>query len=167
MAIGFCLPRPGRLCHRSDRGATSPTSPRSATVWPSARFSRPASTCRCLSATTATSFAYGEATGGVLPEINKRIADLGGQKSLQESARIYLRHRPWHRWGDQRTLSLGNNSCVETFILRNKRCPDIIAEDGASIRAVIREYKEISGSEEEGFSPLRHIPDSRRHTRGF
>ena len=98
-------------------------------------------------------FAYGEATGGVLPEINKRIADLGGQKVYRNLLGFTFGTGLGIGEVINGQLNLGNNSCVETFILRNKRCPDIIAEDGASIRAVIREYKEISGSEEEGLTP--------------
>lgn len=98
-------------------------------------------------------FAFGEATGGVLPEINSRIAQLGGHRTYRNLLGFTFGTGLGIGEVINGQLNLGNNSCVETFLLRNKRRPDIIAEDGASIRAVIREYKEISGSTEEGLTP--------------
>ena len=41
-------------------------------------------------------------------------------------------------------LNRGDNSCVETFCLRHKKMPEIIVEDGVSVRAVKRVYGELS-----------------------
>lgn len=91
-------------------------------------------------------FAFGEASVGALCDINARISELGG------------RHRYSNLLGYTfgtglgigsvigGKLNLGNNSCVETFCLRNKRQPGIIAEEGASIRAIRREYARLTGS---------------------
>ena len=50
-------------------------------------------------------------------------------------------------------LNRGDNSCVETFCLRHKKMPEIIVEDGASIRAVKRVYGEASGDVNHTFEP--------------
>lgn len=98
-------------------------------------------------------FAYGEATGGVLPEINKRVAELGGHKVYKNLLGFTFGTGLGIGEVINGQLNLGNNSCVEAFCLRNKTMPGIMAEDGASIRAVIREYKKLSGSEEENLTP--------------
>ena len=48
---------------------------------------------------------------------------------------------------------MGNNSCVETFCLRNKRDTSIILEEGASIRAIKREYARLTGVESTDLTP--------------
>ena len=44
-------------------------------------------------------------------------------------------------------LNLGNNACIETFCLRHKLEPGIIAEEGASIRGVKRNYATLTGDD--------------------
>lgn len=98
-------------------------------------------------------FAFGEATGGILPEINRRIKELGG-------TRVYT-NLLGYTFGTglgigsviNGRLNLGNNSCVETFCLRNKCMPEIIAEEGASIRAIKREYASLSGDSDSSLTP--------------
>ena len=50
-------------------------------------------------------------------------------------------------------LNTGNNSCVEAFCLKNSRNPSIIAEDGAAIRAITREYGTLTGNPSHGLTP--------------
>ena len=50
-------------------------------------------------------------------------------------------------------LNLGNNCCVETFCLRNKLHPDIILEEGSSIRAIKREYGKLINDMDHGLEP--------------
>lgn len=98
-------------------------------------------------------FAYGEALGGVLPEINARLKEMGSDKQYKNligytfgtglGIGVVLDNR----------LNRGDNSCVETFCLRHKTMPDIIVEDGASIRAVCRVYGEQSGNPNHGLTP--------------
>lgn len=98
-------------------------------------------------------FAYGEATVGVLPEINRKVAELGG-------TRIYsnlLGYTFGTGFGigeviDNR-LNLGNNSCVETFCLPSSRNNAIMAEEFVAIRAIIREYKRLEPSAPDGLTP--------------
>lgn len=98
-------------------------------------------------------FAFGEATAGVLPEINSRIAAMGG-------------HRQYHNllgytFGTglgvgsviNGALNLGNNSCVETFCLPSKNDHSRMVEDYAAIRAVTRVYGELTGNPGHGLTP--------------
>lgn len=94
-------------------------------------------------------YAFGEATGGILPEINKRVADLGGHKVYRNLIGFTFGTGLGIGQVINGQLNLGNNSCVEACFLRNKSNPRIIAEDGVSIRAVIREYRNLSGNHEE------------------
>lgn len=98
-------------------------------------------------------FAFGEATGGVLPAINKRIAELGGHKEYKNLIGFTFGTGLGIGQVINGQLNLGNNSCVEACFLRNKSNPDIIAEDGVSIRAVIREYKKLSGDNTNDLTP--------------
>ena len=98
-------------------------------------------------------YAYGEATGGALPQINKRIADLGGHKVYKNLLGFTFGTGLGIGQVINGQLNQGNNSCVEAFCLRNKFNPDIIAEDGASIRAVVREYGSLTGTDTTGMTP--------------
>lgn len=93
-------------------------------------------------------FAFGEALAGKLPEVNRRLAELGSTK--QYKSLIGYTFGTGFGIGhvyDGR-LHLGDNACVETFCLRHKHHPGIIAEEGVSVRAVKRIYAELSGSDE-------------------
>lgn len=90
-------------------------------------------------------FAYGEALAGALPEINGKLEQLN-------SAKRY-RNLLGYTWGTgfgfgftvNGQLHTGDNSCVETFCLRNKKYPDVLCEDGVSIHALKREYAKHAG----------------------
>ncbi len=98
-------------------------------------------------------FAYGEALGGMLPEVNARLKALGSPKRYKNligytfgtglGVGIVVGNR----------LNRGDNSCVETFCLKHKKMPDIIVEDGASIRAVRRVYGELTDNPAHGLDP--------------
>lgn len=98
-------------------------------------------------------FAYGEALGGALPEVNARLEELGSSKKYGNligytfgtgfGIGIVVDHR----------LNRGDNSCVETFCLRHKKMPDIIVEEGVAVRAVKRVYGEASGDVNHTFEP--------------
>lgn len=94
-------------------------------------------------------FAYGEALAGKLPEINKKVAVLGGVKR----SRSLIGYTFGTGFGVghvyDNVLHLGDNCCVETFCLRHKFDNDIICEEGVAIRAVKRIYAEISGCDEQ------------------
>ena len=98
-------------------------------------------------------YAYGEALGGILPDINERL-------ELAGSAKRY-RNLLGYTFGTgfgvgmivNNQLNRGDNSCVETWCLPHCRHRDIIVEDGVSIRAVKRVYGELSGNPEHGLEP--------------
>lgn len=94
-------------------------------------------------------FAYGEALGGVLPEINEKL-ELAGSTKRYHNLLGYV-------FGDgfgigmivNGVLNRGDNSCVETCYFPHSKYPDIIVEEGISIRGIQRSYKELSGDERE------------------
>lgn len=98
-------------------------------------------------------YAYGEALGGIIPDINERL-------ELAGSAKRY-RNLLGYTFGTgfgvgmivNNQLNRGDNSCVETWCLPHCRHRDIIVEDGVSIRAVKRVYGELSGNPEHGLEP--------------
>jgi len=98
-------------------------------------------------------FAYGEATGGALPEVNRRIKELGGTSQYTNMLGYTFGTGLGIGSVIDGNLNLGNNCCVETFCLRNKRLPEIIAEEGASIRAIKREYGKLINDENHGLEP--------------
>lgn len=98
-------------------------------------------------------FAYGEALGGALPEVNARLTAAGSPKRYKN----LLGYTFGTGFGvgmvvDGR-LNRGDNSCVETFCLRHKKMPDVIVEEGVAVRAVKRVYGELSGDKEHGLEP--------------
>lgn len=98
-------------------------------------------------------FAYGEALGGALPEVNARLEKAGSSKRYKN----LLGYTFGTGFGvgmvvDGR-LNRGDNSCVETFCLRHKKMPDVVVEEGVAVRAVKRVYGELSGNPDHGFEP--------------
>ena len=98
-------------------------------------------------------YAFGEATGGILPQINKRISDLGGKKVYKNLIGFTFGTGLGIGQVINGQLNRGDNSCVEAFCLRNKLKPNIIAEDGVSIRAVVREYRLLSHDADRELTP--------------
>ena len=98
-------------------------------------------------------FAYGEALGGALPEVNARLEALGSPKKYKNLVGYTFGTGLGVGLVIDNRLNRGDNSCVETFCLRHKKMPEIIVEDGASIRAVKRVYGEASGDVNHTFEP--------------
>lgn len=98
-------------------------------------------------------YALGEAQGGILPEINRRVRELGGTNTYSN----LLGYTFGTGFGIGSVingrLNLGNNCCVETFCLPGKKDPGIIAEEGVAVRAVIREYERLAHKENTGLTP--------------
>ena len=109
-------------------------------------------------------FAYGEALGGALPEVNARLDKAGSAKRY----RNLLGYTFGTGFGVGMVvggeLNRGDNSCVETFCLRHKKMPDVIVEEGVAVRAVKRVYGELSGNPDHGFEPkeICEIADGKR-----
>jgi len=109
-------------------------------------------------------FAYGEALGGALPDINARLEAANSPKRYRNLLGYTLGTGFGVGMVINGMLNRGDNSCVETFCLRHKKMPGIIVEEGASIRAVTRVYGELTGNPEHGLEPraLCEIADGTR-----
>ena len=94
-------------------------------------------------------FAYGEAMGGALPRINKRLEEAGSSKRYRNLLGYTFGTGFGFGFVMDGKLNLGDNSCVETFCLKHRDFPQYIVEDGVAIRAVKRLYRELSKDERE------------------
>ena len=92
-------------------------------------------------------YAYGEALGGLLPEINEKLELAGSSKRYRNLIGYTFGTGLGIGTVINGELNRGDNSCVETFCLPHSDNHDIIVEDGASIRAVKRVYRQLSGDE--------------------
>jgi len=95
-------------------------------------------------------FAYGEAIGGVLPEINAELASRGSPKRFRNL--LGLTFGTGFGAGfvaDGRLLIGDNGAAAEIWCVRNKLDGDSYAEEGVSIRAVRRAYAERTGQHPE------------------
>ncbi len=95
-------------------------------------------------------FAYGEALGGALPEVNARLRDMGCNKQFHNLIGYTFGTGFGMGAVINGQLNRGDNSCVETWCLPHKKRPDLIVEEGVAVRAVKRCYSDFSGI----FDPL-------------
>lgn len=98
-------------------------------------------------------FAMGEATAGMLPEVNHRVKELGGSRTYTNLLGYTFGTGLGIGAVVNGELNLGNNCCVETFCLSHRDMPEIIVEEGASIRAIKREYAALSGIDNPDLTP--------------
>ena len=98
-------------------------------------------------------FAYGEALGGTLPEVNAKLKALGSAKSYKNMLGYTFGTGFGVGMVVNGELNRGDNSCVETFCLPHKKYDGVIVEDGVSVRAVKRVYGELSGDKNHEFEP--------------
>jgi predicted NBD/HSP70 family sugar kinase len=92
-------------------------------------------------------FAYGEAMGGALPRINRKLENVGSAKRYRNLLGYTFGTGFGFGFVMDGKLNLGDNSCVETFCLKHRDYAQHIVEDGVAIRAVKRVYRELSGDE--------------------
>jgi glucokinase len=91
-------------------------------------------------------FAYGEAIAGFLPYVNGLLQAAGSPKRYRNLLGVTLGTGLGGGIVHHGELFLGDNSiAAEIWLLRHKLCPDMNAEEGASIRAVQRVYAEQAG----------------------
>lgn len=92
-------------------------------------------------------FTYGEAMGGILPEINKKLKEKNIDKEYKNLLGVTLGTGFGGGIVINNQLSTGDNSASgEIWLTRNFKNLSVMAEEGISIRAIQRSYKEISGT---------------------
>jgi glucokinase len=91
-------------------------------------------------------FAYGEAISGFLPYMNSLLEKAGSPKRYRNLVGITLGTGFGGGIVINGRLLAGDNSISgEVWLLRNRLNPDMNAEEGASIRAVRRDYAQKAG----------------------
>lgn len=99
-------------------------------------------------------FAYGEALAGTLPEVNKRLKDAGSKRQYKNLLGITLGTGFGAGVVIDNRLLTGDNGCGgDVWIMRNKKYPEMIAEESVSIRAVRRVYQELSKTDASLLTP--------------
>ncbi len=98
-------------------------------------------------------YAFGEALGGVLPEVNARLKALGSKKQYKNLIGYTFGTGFGIGCVINGQLNRGDNSCVETYCLPHSRIADVIVEDGVAVRAVKRVYAERSGVNDPSLTP--------------
>ena len=98
-------------------------------------------------------FAYGEALGGALPEINEKLEAAGSSKRYRNMLGYTFGTGFGVGMIVNGDLNRGDNSCVETFCLPHKKLAGVIVEEGVAVRAVKRVYGEASGHKDHNFEP--------------
>ena len=95
-------------------------------------------------------FAYGEAIGGILPEINLKLEQAKSSKRYRNLLGVTLGTGFGGGIVHDGKLYIGDNAmAAEVYAFRNKLYPTMCAEDGISIRAVISSYLKFSGEQDD------------------
>ncbi len=100
-------------------------------------------------------YAYGEALGGILPEINNRLKAAGSTKRYHNLIGLTLGTGFGGGIVRNEELFTGDNSnAAEVWIFSNRQNPDWFAEEGISARAVINKYAELTSEDTTAYMPL-------------
>lgn len=112
-------------------------------------------------------FAYGEAMAGLLPEINGALSSRGIPKQYKNLLGVTIGTGFGGGIVIDNKLARGDNSASgEIWISRNFNEPELIAEEGVSIRAVQRTYRELAPDSSELLSPKEIYDIARGHSPG-
>lgn len=99
-------------------------------------------------------FAYGEALAGALPQINRELEAAGNPKRYKNLLGITLGTGFGAGVVIDNCLLTGDNGCGgDVWLMRNKKYPDMLAEESVSIRAVRRVYRELAGEDTDALTP--------------
>jgi glucokinase len=91
-------------------------------------------------------FTYGEAIGGLLPQVNGLLEKAGSPKRYRNLLGVTLGTGFGGGIVRDGELFIGDNSMAgEIRLLRNRLAPEMNAEEGACVRAVRRVYAEVAG----------------------
>ncbi|MDD4777242.1 MAG: ROK family protein, partial [Fermentimonas sp.] len=98
-------------------------------------------------------FAYGEAIAGALPGLNAELASTGNPKQYKNLLAVTLGTGFGGGVVIDGNLLRGDNGCGgDVWLSANKYDNSLLAEEGVSIRAVKRVYRELSGDDTD-FTP--------------
>lgn len=100
-------------------------------------------------------FAYGEALGGILPEINKKLEKVNSPKRYRNLIGVTLGTGFGGGLVHNNNLVIGDNSIAsEVWLTSSRLFPERFAEEGISTRAIQRIYRENTDEEQsEGLMP--------------
>lgn len=99
-------------------------------------------------------YAYGEALAGTLPRINRLLAESGNNMEYKNLIGITFGTGFGAGVVIDGKLLTGDNGCGgDVWLMRNTRYPDMLAEEGVSVRAVKRVYAENSGEDASQLNP--------------
>jgi len=99
-------------------------------------------------------FAYGEAIGGILPEINKKLEEAGSHKRFKNLLGVTIGTGFGGGVVTNDKLHIGDNgSGGDVWVFRHKKYRNCITEEGVGIAAVKRMYSEFSGDKTSALSP--------------
>ena len=91
-------------------------------------------------------FCYGEAIGGLLPDVNRQLSETGSPKRFRNLFGVTFGTGFGGGLVHDGELYIGDNaSSTEVWCMSNGLYPDKIAEEGVAIRAIKRVYSEQSG----------------------
>lgn len=93
-------------------------------------------------------FAYGESIAGALPELNRLLEASGNPKRYHNTLGFTLGTGFGGGIARNNDLYLGDNGAAgELWLLRHKNHRTVLLEEGVSIRAIQRVYRETSGDQ--------------------
>ena len=89
-------------------------------------------------------FTYGEALAGALPQLNEKIREAGGVKEYHNLIGFILGTGFGIGLTSHNQMFVGDNCCSEIYCSPSKWEQTLIAEEGISLRAVLRYYRELA-----------------------
>ncbi|MBR3557790.1 MAG: ROK family protein [Bacteroidales bacterium] len=89
-------------------------------------------------------FTYGEALAGALPMLNEKIRAAGGVKQYHNLIGFILGTGFGIGITSHDQMFMGDNCCSEIYCSPSKWGHELIAEEGVSLRAVLRYYRETA-----------------------
>jgi glucokinase len=99
-------------------------------------------------------FAYGEGMGGILPEINQKLAEAGSEKRFKNLLGVTLGTGFGGGFVTNGKLHIGDNgSGGDIWVFRHKKYRNCITEESVGVGAIKKMYAEFSGDSQSDLSP--------------